>query len=168
MDTNLGCRYNIGCLCLQLSLQQGGNRPQMTFNRVEIRDPYDGGIFSLGMLNVGTRTVYDYQLAIKTVEFATSKIVEMSLVIGGNPVRRQGGISAEPRLDMSKFLDVIALCTFYQDEDGKRFEDQMFVSFPTMKRGLKKDKCGGGLYLAASVSPDERRKLEKMEVCKDK
>ena len=38
-----------------LSLQQGGNRPEMIFNRMDLRDPYDDGVLSLGMLNVGTR-----------------------------------------------------------------------------------------------------------------
>jgi hypothetical protein len=139
----------------------------MIFNRAEIRDPYDEGIFYIGIQNVGTRTAYDYHLVIITIEISTATKLAMFMVDGGNPVRRQSGISAEPRLDMSKFLDAIALCTSYQDEDGKRFEEQMFVNFPTMQRGLKKDKGGGGLYLAASVSPDERRKLDKMEVCKN-
>jgi hypothetical protein len=150
-----------------LSFQQSGSRPEMTFNRMELRDPYDDGIFSLGMLNVGTRTAYDYQLDIRTLEIATGKVVKLVTVSDSNPIRRQAGGSAEPRLDMSRFLDVLALCVSYRDENDRGFDDVSFVYFPTMTRGLKKDKGGGGQYLAASVSPDERRKLEKFEACKD-
>jgi hypothetical protein len=81
-------------------------------------------------------------------------------------MRRQDGVSAQPRLDMTKYLDVMALCTIYSDEDGKIFNDAMFVNFPTMTRGLKKDKGGGGQYPASSIWPEQRRKLEKMEICK--
>jgi hypothetical protein len=149
-----------------LSFQQSGNRPEMIFNRMELRDPYDDGIFSLGMLNVGSRTAYDYQLSIRTVGIGTGQRVELETVSSSNPIGRQGGVSAEPHLNMSNFLDVLALCATYRDDDEKAFYDQIFVSFPTMTRGLTKDKGGGGQYLAANVSPDDRRRLEKMEVCK--
>lgn len=150
-----------------LSFQKAGNRPEMIFNRVELRDPYDDGILYFGMLNVGTRSAYDYNLTIKTVQFSSDTVVVLLVVNSSNPVRRQGSVSAEPRLDMSKYLDVMALCATYRDDDGKDFNDPMFVYFPTMTRGLKKDKGGGGQYLAASVSPDELHKLEKLEVCKE-
>jgi hypothetical protein len=149
-----------------LSMQQSGNRPEMIFNRIELHDPYDEGTFSLGMLNVGSRTAYEYQLVIKTVDIDTRQRADLETVSSSNPIRRQGGVSAEPRLKMSNFLGVMALCTTYRDDDDRTFDDQMFVNFPTMTRGLTKDKGGGGQYLAANVSPDDRRKLEKMEVCK--
>lgn len=149
------------------SLQQSGNRPEITFNRMELHDPYDQGIFSLGMLNVGTRTAYEYRLLIKTIDIGGRKVVQLETVLSSNPIRRQAGISAEPRIDMTKFLGVLALCTTYRDEDDKAFHDQMFVSFPTMTSVLTKDNGGRGQYLAASVSPDEQRKLEQMGVCKE-
>jgi hypothetical protein len=150
-----------------ITIQRSGNRPEMIFNRMELRNPYDDGIFSLGMLNVGTRTAYDYELVIETVDLGATKVVRLETVSSSNPIRRQGGVSAEPHLDMSKFLDVIALCSTYRDEDGNTFYDQIFISFPTMPRGLTKDKGGGGQYLAASVPPEERRKLERMKICRD-
>ena len=128
-----------------------------------MRDPYDDGILSLGMLNVGTRTAYDYRLLIKTIAWDNGKVVKLATANGGNPIIRQGGGSAEPHLDMRNFLDVMALCTTYSDEDGKIFDDQMFITFPTVTRGLTKDKGGGGTYPAASVSPDEHRKLAELK-----
>jgi len=117
------------------------------------------------MQNEGTRTAYDFKVDIKTVGFSTGQIVHMETLTGSNPIRRQGGISAMPRLDMTKFLDVLALCSTYRDDDGNVYDDALFVNFPSMTRGLKKDKGGGGQYLAAGVSPDDHRKLEKMKVC---
>jgi hypothetical protein len=91
--------------------------------------------------------------------------VKLETVIGTNPIRRQDGVSAQPRFDMSKYLDVMVLCESYADEDGKLFDDGMFINCPTMKRELKKDKGGGGQCLASSVSLDGHHKLEKMGVC---
>jgi hypothetical protein len=150
-----------------LSLQQSAIRPEMLFTRADMVDPYDDGILNLGMQNVGTRSAYDYHLTIKTVDLTSGNIAVMQVVNNSNPIIRQGGISASPRLDMSKFLDVMALCVTYSSEDGRTFNDQTFFTFPTMTRGLKKDKGGGGQYLAASVSPEQRQNLEKLEICKD-
>jgi hypothetical protein len=49
------------------TLQQSGNRPEIIFARLQLRDPYDDGLFDIGMTNVGTRTAYYYRLDIKTV-----------------------------------------------------------------------------------------------------
>ncbi len=148
-----------------LSLQRSGNRPEIIFNRTVLENPYDDGIFNIGMQNVGTRTAYNYQLQIKTVGIQSGQLIMLETVDGSNPIAREGGISAQPRLDMSKYLDVLVLCAAYNDDDGNVFKDVLFVNFPTMKRGLKKDKGGGGQYLAASVSPDTHSKLEKMHLC---
>ena len=67
---------------------------------------------------------------------------------------------------MNKYLDVLALCMTYSDDDGRSFADVAFYNFPTLKRGLKKDQGGGGQYLANILGLDSRRKLEKMNVCK--
>jgi hypothetical protein len=152
---------------MNYTLQVSGSRPQMIFNRTDMTNPYDEGILSLGMMNVGTRTAYDYQLAIKTVDIQHDKTVNLAVISASNPIPRQGGISAEPRLDMTKFLDLLVLCATYRDDRGKTVDDLTAVDFPTMTRGLTKDKGGGGQYVAASVSPDVRRKVEKMGVCKD-
>jgi hypothetical protein len=164
----LGLAVSVTALIVSLkilSLQRSGNRPEMIFNRMELRDPYDDGVFDVGMQNEGTRTAYDYKIDMKTVDLGTGQIVHMETLTGSNPIRRQGGISAMPRLDMTKFLDVLALCSTYRDDDGNVYNDALFVNFPSMTRGLKKDKGGGGQYLAAGVSPDDYRKLEKMQVC---
>jgi len=150
-----------------LSLQQNAIRPEMLFNRMDMVDPYDDGILNLGMRNVGTRSAYDYHIERKTVDLTSGNIVLMQTLDNSNPIIRQGEISASPHLDMSKFLDVLVLCVTYHSEDGRTFNDPMFVTFPAMTRGLKKDKGGGGQYLAASVAPEQRQKLEKMEICKD-
>ncbi len=149
------------------TLQISGSRPQVIFNRMDLTNPYDEGMLSLGMINVGNRTAYDYALAINTVDLQHGQVVKLMIVNASNPIARQESIGAEPRLDMKKFLDVLVLCATYHDDSGKTFNDLTTVDFPTITRGLTKDKGGGGQYVAASVSPDVRRKLEKMGICKD-
>jgi hypothetical protein len=148
------------------SAQQSGNRPEMIFNRVNLQNPYDDdGLFDLGMLNVGTRTAYNYRLVITTAELVAGKSTTLANVTSSNPIRRDGGASVAPHLDMSKYLDALILCVTYRDDNDKVFEDQMFVQFPTMTRGRTKDKGGGGQYPTASVSPDDYEKLDKMHLC---
>jgi hypothetical protein len=166
LDTHLGGQHHLCNICLlKLSFQRGGSRPEIIFNRLELHDPYNDGILSLGMLNVGTRTAYNYRLDIKTVSLTAGTVVEMAFVNAANPIRRQAGAGAEPRLPMDKFLEVMALCASYQDDDDNKFQEVDFVAFPTLTRGLKKDKGGGGVYPAASVGPEDFGKLAAMKVC---
>jgi hypothetical protein len=82
------------------SAQQSGNRPEMIFNRVNLQNPYDDdGLFDLGMLNVGTRTAYNYRLVIKTAELVAGKSTTLTNVTSSNPIRRDGGASVAPHLE---------------------------------------------------------------------
>src|ERR1700722_5248528 len=97
-----------------LSLQQAGNRPDMALKRIEFGDPYGATIRSLGMQNVGTRAAFDYVTNIKTVEFDSDRVAILE------------EFSENVRIDISKFLDVIALCKTFHDDDGGQFSDPMF------------------------------------------
>jgi hypothetical protein len=157
LDSYLGRSTTSAVLAYKnFSLQQSSIRQEMLFTRVDMSNAYDDRILNLGIQNVETRSAYDYHLSIKTVDLTSGNIVKMQTVNDSNPIVRQGGISASPHLDMSTFLDVMALCMTYHSEDGRTFNDPVFVTFPTMTRGLKKDKGGGGQYLADSVSPEQR------------
>jgi hypothetical protein len=44
---------SLGVAIKILSLQLSGNRPEIIFTRMDLRDPYDEGLFDIGVTNVG-------------------------------------------------------------------------------------------------------------------
>jgi hypothetical protein len=148
-------------------LQKNGNRPEMIFTNVVLINPYHEGILEFTMRNVGTRTAYDLLVPVRTVEVSSGHMETLETIETSNAIRRDGTVGGQPRIDMRKFLDVMALCPKYRDEDSNKYEDVVFYRFPTVTPGLTKDKGGGGQYQPHDVSSDERRKLEKVRVCQD-
>jgi len=142
-------------------------RPEISFKRIELHDPYGAGVLSLGMQNVGTRAAFDYLLNIKTVDMGSGRVAHLENGGSSSPVTRQEEFSATVPVDMSHFLDVLAMCTTFRDDGGKQFSDPSFYVFPDLPRGDAKDKSKGRTYLAYSVDSDLRKKLDKMDVCKD-
>jgi hypothetical protein len=152
--------------CRNLSLQQAGNRPEMTFKRVELHDPYGAGVLSLWMQNVGTRAAFDYLLNIKTIDMGSGRVAHLENAGDSNPVKRQEDFSVDVTVDMSQFFDGLALCATFRDDGGEQFSDPVFYAFPDMPRGDEKDKAKGHIYPARTVDSDVRKKLDKMDVCK--
>jgi hypothetical protein len=145
-----------------LSLQQAGSRPEVIAENTSLTVTADTtGTLGFAILNVGTREALDYLITIKTVDMGTGRVVILKTVTYSNPIKRQGVVGEGVHLDLSEFLDVLAMCAAYRDDDGNPYSDAAFFNFP----GMTKDKVNSG-FGAASVPPDVRKKLDKMDVCK--
>ena len=109
-----------------LSLRQAGNRPDMTFKHIEFGDAYGAAILSLGTQNVGTRAAFDFAINIRTLEFDSGRVAILEAVTDSNQIKRQEEFGANVPANMGKFLDVLALCKTFHDDDGEQFSDPMF------------------------------------------
>ena len=87
-----------------LSLRQTGDRPDMTFKRIEFGDPYGAAI----------------------LEVDSGRVAILEAVTDSNQIKRQEEFGANVPANMGKFLDVLALCKTFHDDDGEQFSDPMF------------------------------------------
>jgi hypothetical protein len=72
-----------------LSLQRAGNRPGMTFKRIELGDPYGAAILSFGDAECRNACAFDYVINVETVEVDSGRVAILEDVADSNPIKRQ-------------------------------------------------------------------------------
>jgi hypothetical protein len=148
-----------------LSLQQAGNRPDLSFPRIDIRDPYDGAKLEIWIKNIGTRSAYAPVIVAKSFDLDASEINTLLTVTGGNYIARDATPTAIGAINITKLLGVMALCVRFFDEAHNEFNNVFFYRFPTLNLQFTSGQRSGGPLEPTDLSPDDQVKAEHRNVC---